>query len=229
MGRDGLWRSRSCLGPWEAIPELINDGAVVQKVAPFGARYVMAGWLSDSGGSGNLIFRELVQSEDGLLGVGFLPEMRPRACAAVVSGSHLALEGGNSTELVARAPCSFSLAMSLAVPMGRFELTLGSGLVIQCSMPGAVHFRTSGSCSQVDGFKELGDVTAPRGASLSLELVVADDIVDLCIDERRYMLGRFTSLKVGPLWLRAVTEAITLRGFSVCPLEETFTKGSRSW
>lgn len=98
MGRSGFWMSRKALGPYwasekaEAAGEEISrprwdiyDGLIVPQAAQFsGDRMILAGflWGRDREGTalyaGNLVFRELIQLEDGTLGMKWPKEMIPR-------------------------------------------------------------------------------------------------------------------------------------------------------
>ncbi len=61
-----------------------HDGCVVPKVAPFGeGRFLMVGFLGGPSYAGEVVFRELVQHENGILGTKWPPEMIPRTGAAL--------------------------------------------------------------------------------------------------------------------------------------------------
>ena len=78
LGRAGLWRSRSALGPLEQIAPNVYGGLMVPKVAAFGAdRRILAGFLPAPEWGGNIVLRELLQDEDGTLQMGFVPELAP--------------------------------------------------------------------------------------------------------------------------------------------------------
>ncbi len=78
LGRAGLWRSRSALGPWEEIAPNVYDGLMVPKVAAFGDdRRILAGFLPAPEWGGNIVLRELLQDDDGTLQMGFVPELAP--------------------------------------------------------------------------------------------------------------------------------------------------------
>jgi beta-fructofuranosidase len=78
LGTNGIWKSRSALGPWEPMKPTIYDGLYVPKVAEFtGNRRLLAGWIGTNGWGGHLALRELIQSANGSLGMKFPPELIP--------------------------------------------------------------------------------------------------------------------------------------------------------
>ena len=94
MGVSGFWMSRDAIGPyWEGrsgenlnkvtFPRWnIYDGLCVPMVAPFkNNRRLLAGWIKvpmpHNNWGGYLIFRELIQYEDGTLGMKWPEEMIP--------------------------------------------------------------------------------------------------------------------------------------------------------
>ena len=78
LGTNGLWKSRSALGPWEEIAPTIYDGMYVPKVAEFtGNRRILAGFVFERGWAGHLALRELIQYADGSLGMKFPAELIP--------------------------------------------------------------------------------------------------------------------------------------------------------
>ena len=202
MGRDGLWRSRNCLGPWEPIREDIYDGLVVPKVAAFtGNRRIMAGWLPDSGWAGNLVFRELVQHEDGSLGVKFLEEMMPLAgeprtvditASSTSTSSMIEVMPGEGYLSICVHPAEDARAFELALRISEDDQR-GLKLLFDPSAR-SVRFDLQSGVEQLDGFRELHNV---EGLDEPFELAVAlsGDIVDVCIDHRRCLIGRFSGFQ----------------------------------
>jgi hypothetical protein len=89
-GRTGFFMSRSMAGPYQSIIPAgtadtcrprwdIYDGLWVPMVAPFkDNRRILAGWLQyEAPWAGTLVFRELIQHEDGTLGMKWPAEMVP--------------------------------------------------------------------------------------------------------------------------------------------------------
>lgn len=82
----------------------IYDGLCVPMVAECNGRYILSGWLGGFGWAYVIAHRELVQKENGILGIKWMPEYTPDTKesalsyeAAVVSGNtELSLESKNS-------------------------------------------------------------------------------------------------------------------------------------
>jgi hypothetical protein len=119
LGTNAVWKSRSAIGPWEAIDPNIYDGLFVPKVAAFtGNRRLMAGFLTYPGWGGHIALRELVQKPDGSLGVKFAPEVIPATDAPVQPGFVAACRGvaGNASRMEIKADGERSLGILTNVP-----------------------------------------------------------------------------------------------------------------
>jgi hypothetical protein len=242
LGANGLWKSRSALGPWEETPPNIYDGLYVPKVAEFtGNRRILAGALFERGWAGHLALRELIQYPDGSLGMKFPPELIPEA------GEPLKL-GSNATIRVS-APGKFAMASLEGMPR---NLRLSARVVPQ---PGAREF---GLCvrgrGDYDGGCELRFDPAGRRAQygvprdhgpapeakdriasgrdyalqnverldrpFTLEVIVKDDIVDACINQRRTMISRRDPEPAGDhLFFFARDGEVTFEAVEVRPLK----------
>lgn len=88
-GRTGFWMARDIRGPfWPGAdgktPSLsprwdIYDGLMVPQMAVvWDNRCILCGWVVDEWWGGNIVFRELIQYEDGTLGLTWVPELQPR-------------------------------------------------------------------------------------------------------------------------------------------------------
>ena len=208
------WTSRNPLGPWtQPTPDRL-DVLYVPKTAAFaGNRRIYASWLPDGGWGGNLVFRELVQHEDGTLGTKFPPEMIPETGDPVDVRIEPLTEGvsvyGNTIGI--SAPDAFRAAMLAGLPDG-FRIALrvhpkpnasyfglcvrGVGRYQQgCEL----RFEPSQERVQFGTPKDggMGDETR-RAIShvkgldkpFTVDLVVKDDVVDACIDNRRTIIQR---------------------------------------
>ena len=80
MGFRGYWQSGHCNNEFTdlaAVGDDIYDGLCVPMVANCGGRYILAGWVGGSGWAFVTLHRELVQHEDGRLGIRWMPELTP--------------------------------------------------------------------------------------------------------------------------------------------------------
>ena len=119
IGGNRWFRSRSEFGPWKAHePRRLCD-LYVPKTAMFGPdRRIYAGFLRDGGWGGNEVLRELVQDENGWLGLRFIPEMIP-ACGEDMPVTFTGSEGAFEQT----SPDTLRLAASGAY---RAEATIGN-------------------------------------------------------------------------------------------------------
>ena len=127
-GSSSIYKSRSPLGPWEAISKNIFDGLCFSKMHEFkDGRALAAGWVNWPGWGGNIVVRELVQDDNGNLGLKFVPEMVPASGPALslqidekkgdVSGDfkQLRLRAGNSLSYVAVDNVPYDVRIRLRV------------------------------------------------------------------------------------------------------------------
>ena len=120
LGRNALWKSRGPLGPWTEIEPTVYDGLMVPKVAEFtGNRRLLAGFLAYPGWGGNVVFRELIQCEDGSLGMRFPPEMVPKSGEPMPLSFEALTKGASGdgrTVRVHAPPDGFEVGMLTKVP-----------------------------------------------------------------------------------------------------------------
>jgi hypothetical protein len=159
MGRSGFWMSRNLEGPYWAGPKGehkdevveprwdIYEGLIVPMVAPYkDNRRLLVGnnpsRAPHGGYAGYLVFRELIQHDDGTLGLKWVEEMIPpmgqsisweidAADEAVSSGANtLRLEGGGFRKArISGLPKSYRMTARV-VPgdgMKRFGVNIGAG------------------------------------------------------------------------------------------------------
>ncbi|MDA1120403.1 MAG: hypothetical protein O2887_07905 [Bacteroidetes bacterium] len=96
LGRNALWKSPKALGPWERIDPNIYDGLMVPKVSEYADnRRILAGFVDFPGWGGNIAMRELIQFDDGSLGMKWPIEVIPESGYPLEFGVEL-LSGGAS-------------------------------------------------------------------------------------------------------------------------------------
>ncbi|MCB0095581.1 MAG: hypothetical protein KDE46_07660 [Caldilineaceae bacterium] len=215
------------LGPWLCPPIDTLDGTLarVMKTAAFGPdRRLGVAWLGtrtddkDDGKpqwGGHILFRELVQHEDGTLGSKFVPEMLavdqrqpPLAWAEVGTGGinqadQLHLRAWQSLQAlpVTNLPPNFYLRMRLHPQPGsvRFGLRLrgsgnfASGYDLTIHIPERMVRLHNEAIYAVNGLDQ----------PFTLEAVVKDDIIDVCIDQRRCIVNRCPELQGDRLFVFA--------------------------
>lgn len=201
-----------------ASQQTINDGIRVPKMAKFKGRFISAGFTPsppDTYYGGELLVRELIQEPDGLLGSKWLKEMVPESGDPIKS-PFKALIGKASAEdgsIRASAPDGFAVGALDGVPQNvritlavkpkagtkhfgvcvRGEGDYQSGCELQFA-PQQKHVqyapvadsqiaKVEGNWMAIAGVKEIDK-------PFTLDLIVKDDLVDACIDERRTIITR---------------------------------------
>lgn len=136
LGRAGLWRSRSAVGPWEEIPPNVYDGLMVPKVAAFaGNRRILAGFLPAPEWGGNIALRELWQDDEGLLYTKFAPELIPDSGEPALVGveSVSGEVGGDGKRGVVTPTDGLGIAALTGVPAdARVTLRITPGEGVRC-------------------------------------------------------------------------------------------------
>jgi hypothetical protein len=222
--------SRHPLGPWHCPPTDTLDGpmARVMKTAPFtGNRRIGVAFLAslrdqrDDGEwlyAGNLIFRELVQHEDGTLGTRFVPEMQPAGrplipeshpltphIEHVVDEQSFSLNAGQSYEEVLLSGLPRNVRMHLRITPQPGSACYGVGVrgvedgqrysINLLPHERKVDVRTprSGDHDEKGGHTLYG-VTGLEQPT-ELEVVLHDDIIDVCINQQRCLVNRLPELQ----------------------------------
>lgn len=242
----GMYRmSREPLGPgWNWIePEnpSTQDGLGVPKISAFnGNRYLMVGFLS-KGYGGEAVFRELVQHEDGTLGTKFPLEMVPKSGQPIdlpFSGDEKKIFANDGTINI-DAMDGFAFGFYEHVPKN-VRITLR--VVTQSDT------RFFGLCLRGEGNYEKGcelrfeperqrvqygfpdGEMAPEsnrcinGVSglnkeFGLHIIVKNDFIDTCIDDRRTIITRFSDELDGSRLMLFVSNGnVTFKDIQIRPL-----------
>ena len=211
-------KSRDPFGPWEKPEANVFDGPLsgVMKTAEFaGGRRIGAAFLRRERYGGNLILREIRQTEDGDLRTRFVSELLPRA-DTVVPAELLPLtdgietRGGNSVavgnsqgfaacevntaglrnyylrvEVEAAAGCASCGVCVRAAP--GYE----SGMELRIEPArGKFGWRPAASCDWEEFEQQALYNVGEIGKPFSLEVIVNDDILDVCVAESRTLIAR---------------------------------------
>ena len=207
--------SRDPLGPWAqpAVDTLDGDWVRVMKTAAFGdGRRIGVAWIGSREGDkdngrflwgGHIVCHEIIQHPDGSLGSAFVPEMTQPA----VSPSSLSMAPLTDAATVeGRAAClSPNSGLSAAAVRGLPQDARLKLRVQPASATGSfgVRLREAGP---FDHGCELRILPSERRVTLHdaelldvdgldrpfmLDLVLHDDLIDVCIDGRRCMVNRF--------------------------------------
>lgn len=240
--RSGVWKSKNQFGPWTLQRPEKLDLLAVPKTAEYpGDRRIFAGFLEDHGWGGNLVFRDLVQNEDGSLGTKFPPEMIPP------SGQAMELSFTSLTKGVSGNGSTIDITASESIEMGTIEDVPGDARITMKVNPGA-NAETYGLCLRGNGKQEWGfelkfepgrhrvQFAESRGHALSadsrvcsedvsgltapfsLEIIIKEDIVDVCIDNRRTMAARYWNPGGDKILFFAKNAKVTFESVQIRPL-----------
>ena len=196
--------SRAPLGPWQKPPVDVfgSPQERVAKTAAFtGNRRLSASFLAplEGGYAGHAVFRELVQHPDGTLGTTFPPELVPRSGAALsipfkpltkgvtVRGTTVRLDGARASAAALAEGVPVDARITLRVTPSRGASTFGLRLRGAGEPTRGVGLRFTPAERRVQlGQKgpALEDV-AGLDRPFALDVVLSDDIIDVCIHARR--------------------------------------------
>jgi beta-fructofuranosidase len=207
-GRSGVWRSRNQFGPWTLqTPERL-DLLAVPKTAEFpGGRRILAGFIEDHGWGGNLIFRDLVQNEDGSLGTTFPPVMipasgdpinpafEPLSSGVTGDGTAINISAKETVEAGMLNTTDADVRITLTISPGASATAFGLGLRAKSPKERGGELRFEPKSQRVqfadgDSTVYIEDV-ALLNDPFELDIIIKEDIIDICIDNRRTMAVRF--------------------------------------
>lgn len=234
-----LWRSRSLTGPWreQHPPPLI--GLNFPKTAPFtGGRMLTAGWIGHAGWGGDLLFRELVQLPGGSLGTKFVPEMLPATGPPLAlrpeslhgemawDGSRLrmaATDGWDADLRIAEVPGDVRIRFRVEAAGSTFSARLTDAAGRGITLAVDPHRRRVAISGPLDGTSSGGEQPALQPVAgldrpYTLDLVVINGIVDLCVDNRYTVAARRAGPAGPELRLSAAAGPALVAQISVLPL-----------
>ena len=231
------------MGPWLRPPVDTFDGsylALVMKTAAFtenrriGVAYFGSRRDNKDDGQrvygGNALFREIFQNDDGSLGTRFPKEMVP------ASGKRLDLPvtpltnaaSGNADTLCIKAFEGLEVAMVEDVPRNvRITLNVSPE---QKTADFGLWLRASGKLEK--GYQlhflpyeqkvtlNQQSLTCVDGLDgpFSVELIVKDDLIDVCVDQRRCLIDRCPELSGDRLFFFCQNGEVTFGSIEIAPL-----------
>jgi hypothetical protein len=216
--------SRQAYGPWQKPPVDLLDGpaARVMKTAAFGERRIGAAWIGTRRGiidrgdfefGGNIVLREIVQAADCTLVTRFLPEglqgladgiegkgEREHRLASAESLAALPIEG-------IRKPCRLCLEAKPEPGTAQYGLRLRAGEGFDSGYDLAF-FPEERRVRLAD--QEIYHVEGLEDR-IRVEVVLYEDLVDVCIDGRRTVIDRLPESEGKNVWLYAMNGEVTFR------------------
>ncbi len=235
--------SRSPLGPWET-PAVDVFGSPLERVAKTAAfrgnRRLSVSFLADGGYAGQAVFRELVQHDDGSLGTRFVPEMIPSAEPPLTLDwlDSAGATFGEDRRTVILSPLDAPAEASVGgLPAGaRIRMR-----VVPKGGPGVFGVRLRAGEAEGDGLELRFDMSRKRvrlgdGAAtidqvegldrpFTLDVILKEDIVDVCVDDRRTLISRVARRAGDRLRLFAEDVEVSWQGVEIRPLRKPWAMG----
>ncbi|MDN3658000.1 family 43 glycosylhydrolase [Ferruginibacter paludis] len=235
-------KSRSPYGPWIEPPyQALNESwANVVKTASFkNGRRIAAAWVpsrkdnlddNDEIFGGNSIFREVMQLPDGTLTAKFPAEMIPVTAPAMPFKIEAALNATNAGKdaVQVNAPNGVGSASIKDIP-ARCRITLEItpqgptqeyGLYLRSDDKADIGYRLNFSAN--NAMVDLGNTNIKAVSGLSktikVDIILNDDIIDVCIDNRRCIVNRMPEQKGRVVWLYAKHGAVQFKSIKINPI-----------
>jgi len=233
--------SRKPFGPWFNPKTDVFDGFQVRvlKTAPFkNGRRIGTAFLPDSGYGGGVVFREIVQFEDGTLGTKFVEELIPPS-GKILNLKFEALTesvSGDSSNIQINAVDSLGVAALLEVPQNTYiKLRVipdaGSSYFGVC-LRGFGNYRDGNEIRfepnhQKAGLRKPDSNTMDENEFTSiytvdgldqpfeLQIIAKDDIIDICIDNRRTLVCRVMKIDGDRLFFFAQNANVAFESIEV--------------
>ncbi|OGV49588.1 MAG: hypothetical protein A2X49_06410 [Lentisphaerae bacterium GWF2_52_8] len=231
--------ARSIEGPWECpAQDLLGCPLVrVMKSAAWkNSRRLIVGWLPSRDEQkarlfgGKLVFRELIQRQDGTLATGFVPEMdfecserytitpKNATPTANFANDSLHFNAKNDIEAVEfeGLPQNFKLTAVVmqkgkAAKALRFHFNQWERQLEILPASGKIVFDR--------GDNSIDQVTELLKPEFRIELVAHDEILDLCVDGARTIIGNLPRGKGGLLSISAEYGELSLEQFQLHPID----------
>jgi len=236
--------SRNPLGPWLRPKVDVFDGpqARVLKTAAFtGDRRIGVAFLSNNGYGGYAVFREIIQHKDGTLGTKFPDEMTPPCGETLRLPFESLTKGvsGNGRNLRVNAVDGFGAAMLKGIPKNvRITLRVNpepnSSYFVLC-LRGEGKYQ-QGHELRFEPYRQKVGLRSPSSNSVeekeqssiydvegldspfTLDIIAKDDIIDVCIDNRRTLVNRVSESHGDRLFFFCQNGDVTFESIEIRPI-----------
>lgn len=237
-------KSKSLYGPWiEPAYQALNESwSNVVKTAEFkNGRRIAASWIpfryenKDNNGEifgGNSLFREIIQLPDGTLNTKFPMEMIPNTSGTlpikIEASLNAVLMANNILQI--SAPNGVGAGRINEIP-SRCRITLeikpvGSteeyGLQLRSDNKASSGYRLNFSANTQMVSLGNTNIKAVSGLnkSIKVDIILNDDMIDVCIDNRRCIVNRMPEQKGNIVWLYAKHGSVKFRSIKISPFVE---------
>ncbi len=236
--------ARSPLGAWTrpVVDTLDGSAARVMKTAAFrDGRRIGVAWVgeyadgADEGGllfGGNAVFREIIQHADGTLGTKFVAEMLPigkplptpegkaiTAGASCEDGKiRLTATSGLEAAMMSHLPGNYRLKAKITHTegAGSFGLRLRAK---EEAFDSGYDLRIAPAEKKVSLHGQSLSNVEPQEGGYSLEIVITDTLIDVCVNQQRTLIDRCALQKGHSLWWYAWDCGIHVEGIEIFQLD----------
>lgn len=240
--------SREPFGPWHRPASDTFDGsaACVMKTAAFGdERRIGAAWVGTRlGGSdqgplqfgGHIVFREIVQNADGSLGTQFPAEMIPATGdtlslrpvpvtdRTVTDCSRVQLMAEEGLEVAMLEEIPGDIRMTMVVRPAPGSAVFGLSLRAAGDMKSGYDLRFLPLEGRVELFDRVLTGLKELRGTFTLEIMLTDDLIDVCIDQRHCLVNRCPELHGERLFFFALNAVVSFDALEVRPLLTPFSE-----
>jgi beta-fructofuranosidase len=234
--------ARAPLGPWQTPAVDVLDGPwgrVMKTAAYHDNRRLGAAWLGtrvdnqDAGRlqwGGHLFFRELVQASDGTLSTRFVPELAlpvgaplpltpaPLTAGAAVTPGRVALEAGTGMAVAGLSGVPHNAQITATVRPQSGVQRLGLRLRESTPFSGGYAVEVRPAEHRVELFDAVLSPVAGLDEPFTLEIILKDDIIDLCLDNRHCLINRCPEQQGDGLSLFCHNGAVVFEQLEIRPL-----------
>lgn len=237
-------KSKSPYGPWEypRSQALSEQWVNVAKTAEFkGNRRIVAGWIPSKQGNkdygqerfgGSIVLREAYCLPDGDLATKFpaeaIPAVQPPLPTVLTAARHARKISDQEIKIDARGALGAAFIKEMPYN-GRITLTIEPagnneeyGLFLRAGDKADEGYKLSLHPDKrtvrlgEDAFLEaVADLDRP----IQVDIILKDDIIDVCIDNRRCLVNRLPEKKGNQLWFYAKQGTVTFKNIQVCPFQ----------
>jgi sucrose-6-phosphate hydrolase SacC (GH32 family) len=235
-------KSKDPYGPWQQprYQALNEDWSNVVKTAEFANdRRIAAAWIPSRLDNkddnheifgGNLVFREIMQQPDGTLDTKFPQEMIPETGSELALKIKLDLQSTSlfSNSFLISSPNGVGAAHIENIPLNcriTFEVEPMSlneeyGLYLRSDDKAGSGYRLN--FSAINQMVSLGNTNIKAVSGLDkksrIDVIIKDDIIDVCIDNKRCIVNRTPEQKGTYIWFYAKHGKVKFNSIKISPL-----------
>lgn len=237
-------KSKQPYGPWSepAYQALDESWSNVVKTAAYkNNRRIAAAWIpnrhenKDNNGEifgGNTVFREVIQLPDGTLNTKFPAEMIPGTGNAIplkiTTAEYAKTLNTNSVQINAsngvgsayfnNMPGNCRITLTIEPQTSTEEY----GLYLQSNENASGGYRLNFNANEQIVSLGNTDIKAVQGLnkSITVDIILKEDIIDVCIDNRRCIVNRTPEQRGNFMWFYAKHGTVSFKSIKVSPLAE---------